>query len=163
MLGPIKSFSENTVRLIAILATLALTAAPLAAQAHVTVWPRQSEQGAREKYAVRMPNEKKADTVRLEGQFPAELKVSSFQQTPGWKIEVKRDTVGAIVGAVWTGVLPPDQFAEFGVTATNPKAPSLTWKFIQTYADGLKVEWTGEPGSASPAPKVELRPAAAAP
>lgn len=147
----------------ALLASLALTvAAPLAAQAHVTVWPRQSEQGAREKYAVRMPNEKKADTIRLEGQFPAELKVSSFQQTPGWKIEVRRDAAGAIVGAVWTGVLPPDQFAEFGVSATNPKAgASLTWKFIQTYADGLKVEWTGEPGSASPAPKVELRPAAA--
>ena len=151
-------------RLAVLLTTLALAAAPLAAQAHVTVWPRQSDQGAREKYAVRMPNEKKADTIRLEGQFPSELKVSSFQQTPGWKIEVKRDAEGQIIGAVWTGVLPPDQFAEFGVSATNPKAgASLTWKFIQTYADGLKVEWMGEPGSASPAPKVELRPAASAP
>lgn len=150
-------------RLAILLTTLAFTVAPLAAQAHVTVWPRQSDQGARERYAVRMPNEKKTDTIRLEGQFPAELKVSSFQQTPGWKIEVKRDAEGQIIGAVWTGVLPPDQFIEFGVVASNPKTGSdLTFKFIQTYADGLKVEWTGPTGSSSPAPKVELRSPAAA-
>jgi uncharacterized protein YcnI len=100
---------------------LALAAAPLAARAHVTVWPRQSQLGAREAYVIRMPNEKKAATVRLDAEFPPEARVT-------------------------------------------PKAgATLTWKFVQTYADGTKVEWTGAPGTPTPAPQVRLLPVAPLP
>jgi uncharacterized protein YcnI len=146
-----------------LMATLAAALIPLAARAHVTVWPRQSELGAREKYVVRAPNEKTVATVRIEGEFPPEVRVTQLAQVPGWTIEVRRDGAGAIVGAAWTGNLPPDQFAEFGLLATNPKAgAALAWRFTQVYADGSKVEWTGPPGSRTPAPQVELRPAGSA-
>lgn len=131
------------------------------AQAHVTVWPRQSEQGAREKYVIRMPNERSSATVKLEALFPVEARVTSFQQSAGWTLTIRRDSAGAIVGATWTGELPPDQFAEFGIAVVNPKSGErLTWRFVQTYVDGTVVEWAGAPGSKTPAPQVELRPSA---
>ena len=131
---------------------------PLAAQAHITVWPKQSDLGAREKYVIRAPNEKKAPTVRVEGVFPREVRVTAVEQVPGWTIDVRRDGGGAIVGATWTGNLPPDQFVEFGLLAANPKTGSvLTWTFTQVYADGARVEWAGPPGAATPAPQVQLR------
>lgn len=142
---------------------LAVAFLPLAAHAHITVWPRQSDLGAREKYVVRTPNEKTTATVRVEAAFPAEVRVTQVEQAPGWTIEVRRNGSGAITGATWTGDLPPDQFAEFGLLAVNPKAgTALTWTFTQVYADGSKVEWAGPPTSRTPAPQVELRPAEAA-
>ena len=133
---------------------------PVAAHPHITVWPRQSDLGAREKYVVRTPNEKKVATVRVEGAFPEEARITALEQAPGWTIEVQRDSAGAIVGATWTGDLPPDQFAEFGLLAVNPKSgTALTWKFTQVYVDGSRVEWTGPPSSRTPAPQVQLRPA----
>jgi len=150
-------------RAILAVAVLALATLPLGAAAHVTVWPRQSELGAREAYVVRMPNEKKAATVRLDAEFPPAARVTSIRQAPGWRIEIKRDGAGAITGASWSGELPPDQYVEFGVQAVNPKAgAALTWKFVQTYADGAKVEWTGGPGTPTPAPQVLLRAGAEA-
>ncbi len=145
-----------------LLAALAAGLIPLAAEAHVTVWPRQSELGAREKYVVRAPNEKTIATVRVEGDFPPEVRVTQLEQVPGWTVEARRDGAGTIVGAVWSGSLPPDQFAEFGLLAANPKTGAvLTWKFTQVYADGSKVEWTGPAGSRTPAPQVQLRAAQA--
>jgi len=147
-------------RRFAFLAALAAGLIPLAAEAHVTIWPKQSDLGAREKYVVRAPNEKQVATVRVEGEFPSEVRVTQLEQVPGWAIETRRDRAGAIVSATWSGSLPPDQFAEFGLLATNPKAGAvLTWKFTQVYADGSKVEWTGPAGSRTPAPQVQLRPA----
>ena len=60
-------------RLIPIAAALLLL--PMAAFAHVTVWPKESTAGAHEKYEVRVPNEKQADTVAIEVRFPAGLRV----------------------------------------------------------------------------------------
>src|SRR5581483_4539978 len=48
----------------AALSGLVILALAPAAGAHVTVWPSQSELGAREAYVIRVPNEKKAATVR---------------------------------------------------------------------------------------------------
>lgn len=145
----------------ALIGAVALLAAG-AASAHVTVWPRESVQGARERYTVRMPNEKQVDTVRVEAVFPDDVLVSAFEQKPGWDLEIKRAADGRIIGAVWTGKLPPAQFVEFGVAARNSKtATSLAWKFLQTYEGDVKVEWTGAPGSNTPASVVTLKPAPA--
>ena len=143
------------VRLLAALAVAVVL--PAAAEAHVTLSPSQSTVGARERYTIRAPNERRVATVRIEGQFPAEAKVTALQQAPGWALDIRRDTSGAIVGATWSGELGPDQFAEFGLQATNPSnAGALTWKFIQTYANGEVVSWTGPAGSRTPAPRVEI-------
>ena len=149
-------------RITPLIAALVGVMTPLAAVAHVTVWPRQSELGAHENYVVRAPNEKKVATVRIEGAFPREARVTTLEQVPGWAVEVKRDGAGDIVGATWTGDLPPGQRAEFGLQATNPSSgTALIWTFSQIYADGSRVDWAGPPGSKTPAPQVQLRPAQA--
>jgi uncharacterized protein YcnI len=144
-------------RLTIFAAALALTAP---AFAHVTVWPKESSQGAREKYEIRVPNEKKVDTVAVEVRFPAGLRVTSIEQKPEWRTEPLRDASGNLVGARWTGKLAPEQFTEFGILAVNPaKGSDLVWTAIQAYADGSKVEWSGAAGSKTPAPRVTLGPA----
>lgn len=135
--------------LLAIALTLAVTSLALA---HAVVYPRTSKAGGYEKYVLRVPNEKATATTRVEIRFPAGLRVTSFGDVPGWQIEVLTDSAKRIVGAVWTGTLPPQRFVEFPFVGANPKTPTtLVWPVYQTYADGPRVEWTGAEGSKSPA------------
>jgi hypothetical protein len=130
------------------------------AAANVSVWPQQSAAGAREKYEIRVPNEKQSDTTAIEVRFPAGVRVTSFEQKPSWMTEAVRDGSGNIVGVRWTGKLPPSQFAEFGLLAVNPASgDALVWPAVQTYADGTRILWSGKPGSKTPAPRVTLAPA----
>ena len=127
------------------------------ASAHVTVWPKESAAGAREKYEVRVPNEKQVDTIALELRFPAGLKVTSIEQKPEWRTELVRDAAGAIVGVRWSGKLAPMQFTDFGLLATNPAGGSnLIWTATQLFADGSKIEWSGPAGSKTPAARVSI-------
>jgi hypothetical protein len=143
---------------VALSAGAALICASTPAPAHVTVWPKQSEAGIHEKYDVRVPNEKQADTVIVEVRFPAGLRVSSFEQKPGWQTEPVRDGSGTVVGVRWSGRLPPHEFTEFGLLAVNPpSAADLSWTATQVYSDGTKIEWSGPPGSKTPAPHVLIR------
>jgi hypothetical protein len=57
--------------------------------AHITIWPKESAPGARERYTMRVPNEKQVPTVRIEGEFPPELNIYDFEFKPGWKIDFK--------------------------------------------------------------------------
>lgn len=126
--------------------------------AHITIWPKESAPGARERYTMRVPNEKQVATVRIEGEFPAELNVYDFEFKPGWKIDFKKDDKGKITGATWTGKIVPYEFVEFGLLGLNPKeGASLTWKFVQFYEDGMKEEFTGPVGSRYPSPVVTLK------
>ena len=135
----------------------ALLLVPVPAPAHVTVWPKESSAKAREKYEIRVPNEKQADTVAVELRFPAGLRVTSFEQKPGWMTEPIRDASGNAVGVRWTGRLAPQQFTEFGLLAVNPPAAGeLSWTAVQSFSDGTRVEWSGPPGSKTPAPRVTI-------
>ena len=148
-------------RLIHATAAGALLLFPNTADAHVTVWPKQSATKAHEKYTVRVPNEKQVDTVAVEVRFPAGIQVKSFEQKPGWMTEPTRDASGKTIGARWTGRLPAGQFVEFGVLAVNPASPGdLGWTAVQTYADRTSVEWSGPKGSKTPGPVVTIMPAA---
>jgi len=130
--------------------------------AHIRIFPAESLLGAREKYTMRVPNEKQVATVRIEGEFPSELKIYDFEFKPGWKVDIKRDGQGRIVGANWIGTIKPYEFVEFGMLGINPKeGNSLVWKFVQYYADGKKEEFTGAAGTFYPSPVVTLRPAPA--
>ena len=121
------------------------------AAAHIRIYPSQSILGAREKYTMRVPNEKQVATVRIEGEFPKELKIYDFEFKPGWKIDIKKDAEGRIVGATWIGTIQPYEFVEFGMLGINPKqGDTLTWKFVQYYADGRKEEFTGPVGTFYP-------------
>jgi uncharacterized protein YcnI len=126
--------------------------------AHITIWPKESGPGARERYTMRVPNEKQVATIRIEGEFPAELNVYDFEFKTGWKIDFKKDDKGKITGATWTGKIVPYEFVEFGMLGLNPKeGASLTWKFVQYYEDGMKEEFTGPVGSRYPSPVVTLK------
>jgi hypothetical protein len=133
------------------------------AAAHIRIFPAESVRGAREKYTMRVPNEKQVPTIRIEGEFPSELKIYDFEFKPGWKVDLKRDAQGRIVGAIWSGTIAPYEFVEFGMLGINPQqGDSLVWRFVQYYADGNKEEFTGPVGSFYPAPTVTLKPAPAA-
>ncbi|MGH8218865.1 MAG: DUF1775 domain-containing protein [Steroidobacteraceae bacterium] len=131
--------------------------------AHIRIYPTESILGTREKYTMRVPNEKQVATIRIEGEFPANLRVYDFEFKPGWKIDIKKDAAGHIVGATWTGTIKPYEFVEFGMLGINPKqGDTLVWRFVQYYADGNKEEFTGPVGSFYPSPRVTLKAAPAA-
>jgi len=128
---------------------------------HAVVYPKASTLGAYEKYVLRVPNEKDVPTTRVEIHFPADLRVSSFGDVPGWQLEVLTDSAKRIVGAVWTGTLAAHRFVELPFVAANPKtAATLTWPVFQTYGSGEKVEWTGPQGSKTPASSTTIGAAA---
>ena len=143
--------------------TATLVCAQLAS-AHIRIFRRSRPVGAREKYTMRVPNEKQVGSSKIEGEFPAGLQVYDFEFKPGWKIDFKKDDKGTIIGATWTGKIQPYEFVEFGMLAINPKqGANLTWKFIQYYDDGTKEEFTGPVGSRLPSPVVTLKPATPTP
>ena len=139
-----------------LLISLAAAALATAAPAHVTVSPSQSAPGAREKYELRVPNERKSATITVEVHFPAGLRVTAVEQKPGWQAEAMRDRAGNLVGVRWIGSLPPEQFTEFGVLAVNPGGGELAFTAIQAFADGTKIDWSGAAGSKTPAARVRL-------
>jgi uncharacterized protein YcnI len=129
---------------------------------HIRIAPTESTTGAREKYTMRVPNEKQVTCSKIEGEFPAGLDIYDFEFKPGWKIDFKKNDKGKITGATWTGKIMPYEFVEFGMLGINPKeATDLVWKFIQYYDDGTKEEFTGPVGSRLPSPVVTLRAPAA--
>jgi uncharacterized protein YcnI len=157
-----RSWAGGALRIAGIAIALTLVVRTLAL-AHAVVFPKTSATGSFERYYIRVPNEKKIATTRVEIQFPSDVRVTAFEDVPGWTLEVARDTAQRIVGAVWTGTLAPERFAEFPFQAANPKtATEIHWPVFQTYADGERVEWTGAAGSKRPASTTVIAAAAAA-
>ena len=135
-----------------VVVALAVIIMPAAAFAHAVVYPKTSRPGAYEKYVLRVPNERDVPTTRVELHFLNGLRVVSFGDVPGWKLQTLTDTAQRIIGAVWTGVLPRERFIEFPFVAVNPKdSTSLSWPTYQTYEGGERVEWTS-PDTASKTP-----------
>jgi hypothetical protein len=140
-----------------LLISLAAAALASTASAHVTVSPQQSVPGAREKYELRVPNERKSATITVEFHFPKGLRVTAVEQKPGWQAEALRDPAGNLIGVRWIGNLPPEQFTEFGLLAVNPTGGGdLAFTAIQAFADGTKINWSGAAGSKTPAARVRL-------
>ncbi len=149
------------VGLAAVAAATVVITVPLVAFAHAVVFPKTSAIGTFERYVLRVPNEKTVATTRVEIRFPAEVRVTSFEEVPGWQLEVLSDSAKHITGAVWTGTLPPQRFVEFPFSAANPKTEAkVTWPTWQTYAGGEVVEWTGPEGSKRPASSTSIRTSA---
>jgi uncharacterized protein YcnI len=145
-------------------ATISIVVFTQLASAHIRIAPTESTIGAREKYTMRVPNEKQVGSSKIEGEFPAGLQVYDFEFKPGWTIDFKKDDKGKIIGATWTGKIQPYEFVEFGMLAINPKqSTNLIWKFIQYYDDGTKEEFVGPVGSRLPSPVVTLKAATPAP
>src|SRR4051794_31616508 len=99
---------------------VALLCLPVSLFAHATVSPVASRPGAYERYVLRVPNESDNATVRIEITFPDAVRVISFLDVPGWKLDAKMDSTGRAISAVWTGTLPPERFVELPFVAVNP-------------------------------------------
>jgi uncharacterized protein YcnI len=150
--APVARSGARRAAVAALLAAALTLATASIANAHAVVFPKTSKTGGHEKYVLRVPNEKTVPTTRVEIRFPAGLRVTAFEDVPGWQLEVLTDSAKHVTGAVWTGTLAPQRFVEFPFVAANPKEEvKLLWPAYQTYADGQRVEWTGAEGSKTPA------------
>jgi uncharacterized protein YcnI len=127
------------------------------AQAHITVWPRESATNASELYTVRVPSEKPIATVAVRIEFPQDVTVSRFVAAPGWKREVSKDASGRIAAVTWSGgEIAPDEIGLLQFQARNPRTGDVSFKAVQTYSDKSVVEWTGPADAATPAAMVRL-------
>jgi uncharacterized protein YcnI len=136
----------------------ALLALPTFVFAHAVVLPRESTPRAYEKYILRVPNEKTVATTKVELHFPSDIRVISFADVAGWTLAVSTDSAKRVIGATWTGTLPPQRFVEVPFVAVNPRAEArLLWPAYQTYADGERVEWTGPEDAKTPASATVIR------
>lgn len=137
---------------IRLMAGLLLMLFPVPLVAHAVVQPSEAPPGAYQRYVLRVPTEREVATTRVEIRFPTNVTVLSFADVPGWDLEVMTDSTGRIVGAAWTGSLPPQRFVEFPFVAVNPREDvTIAWPVTQTYAGGEVVEWAGPEDSETPA------------
>lgn len=131
--------------------------------AHVGVRPKESPAGATQQYTMRVPTEKAIPTVRIELDVPAGVELSAADDVSGWKIELKKNPAGKVVGVVWSGSsIAPRQVGQFTFTAQNPQEETtIAWKVVQVYEDGTRSEWTGPHGSRTPASVTMIKAGAA--
>ncbi len=160
-----------------LLATAALAlAAPVAAQAHVTLQPNAAKAGAYTRLDVRVPNERDdASTNKVEVQFPDGFASASYEPVPGWDVKVTKKKLATPVqtddGEITEGVdtitwtaksdadaIPPGAFEDFGLSVQIPgkAGDKLTFKALQTYTGGEVVRWIGAEDSDNPAPIVSV-------
>ncbi len=165
-------------RRITIAATAAaVLAAPAAAQAHVTVQPKEVPAASFTRLDVRVPNERDdSGTVKVQVQFPDGIASASYEAVPGWKVKVVKekapepidlhgeevteqiDTV-TFTGSGKEGVIGPGEFRDFGLSVRTPDGEpgeTVTFKAVQTYESGEVVRWIGAEDSEDPAPTVTL-------
>ena len=139
-----------------VVASLALTLMASAAQAHVSVRPRESKPGATEQYIVRVPTEGKVATTSVELDIPQGVLVDIVVPADGVTSEMKREG-GRVVSITWTVSIEPGASREFTFTAKNPsEGTDIVWKAHQRYADGTSSEWVGAAGTRQPAPVTKL-------
>lgn len=115
---------------------------PPVASSHVSITPRQSTQGATEKYLVRIPTEGKVATVAAEMDVPEGVIVETLQAPAGWTHEITRkdDRIAVIV---WRADVKPGEYIEVGFVARNPRqGTQIVWKLRQRFADGTVADWT---------------------
>jgi uncharacterized protein len=163
-------------RTIAIACATAAFAAPAAAQAHVTLQPKETPAGGFARLDVRVPNERDdASTKEVQVKFPPGFIFASYEPVAGWTVDVAKRKLAKPVEShgeqiteeidtiTWTGEGPqgeigPGQFQDFGLSLGMPDEPgkALVFKSLQTYSGGEVVRWIGAEDSDSPAPIVTL-------
>jgi uncharacterized protein len=172
----------RTVTLVGATAAVALVVLAAPAFAHVTVTaPGATRGGGDQVITFRVPVEKNVATVGVKVALPTDTPILGVevQAMPGWTHTQKSaklstpihtddgDVTEAVSEIDWTATagqgVKPGEFGAFTVLAGQlPDAPTVTFKAIQTYADGSTVSWieTAAPGSKTepehPAPVLTL-------
>ncbi|GAA2609174.1 YcnI family protein [Actinomadura fulvescens] len=163
------------------LALVSVLGLATAASAHVTVNPREAEQGAYAKVAFRVPNERDdASTTKVQVDLPMDhpLASVSVRPVPGWTIKVEKaklktplkahgaELTEAVSRITWSGgKIEPGQFQEFDVSMGQLPTDTdrLVFKAEQTYSGGEVVKWDqetkdGQEEPEHPAPVLKLIP-----
>jgi uncharacterized protein YcnI len=171
----------TSTRLALPLTALALVVAALPAAAHVTVHGTDASPGADDAaITFRVPNEESSATTKVEIALPKASPIAGVyaESKPGWRATLHRFTLstpiktddGTISTAVdtvtWTataGGIPAGGYEDFSLAAGHlPDVTSLTFKAVQTYADGDVVRWIETGTDAEhPAPVLALTAASA--
>jgi uncharacterized protein YcnI len=129
------------------------------ATAHVSIWPRESAQGASEKYTIRVPTEGKVATTSAEVEAPDGVVIGILPVPMGWTQDVTTKD-NRITSVTWRMNIPPGQFMEFSFLARNPASGSqIVWKLKQHFADGSTTDWTNGPDGVRASAVVKLTPA----
>jgi periplasmic copper chaperone A len=159
-----------------LLAAAALLLAPAAADAHVLIVPNTAAPGAELRLDVRVPNERDdAATTKLDVQLPPGFAEAAVQPVAGWNVKIAHVKLNPPVqsddGPITEGVgritwtakskadgIPVGGFQDFGLEVLVPDKPgsTLTFKALQTYANGTVVRWIGAKDSDTPAPTVKV-------
>ncbi|MEQ1760074.1 MAG: DUF1775 domain-containing protein [Vicinamibacterales bacterium] len=143
----------------AIAATFVMLVIPVGAMAHVSITPRESAQGATEKYVVRIPTEGKVATTAAELEVPDGVIVETLQAPSGWTYGVTRKD-DRIVAITFKADVKPGEFIEVAFVARNPRmGTQIVWTLRQRFADGTVTDWTKGPTGIRPTAVTRLTPA----
>lgn len=140
--------------------TIFLVLGTAAVDAHVTVWPRESQPGVGERYTVRVPTEGQVATTAVELEVPADVRVTGVLVGGGYTYEARREG-DRIVAITWRQEIKPGEYGEFVFFAVNPKSGQIAWKTRQRFVDGTSADWVGVEGDRRPASVTKLTQAGA--
>jgi uncharacterized protein YcnI len=153
---------------LALAALLALALPPIAG-AHLEFKPESATPGKARTFELEVPNERpSASTVGVEVQLPSGITEVSPRSLGGWTLKVTKGTAGDVARfSLKAGepIGPGNKSRSFEISMKPPDKPGavLVFKAIQTYDNGERVRWIGPPGTEEPAPRIELKQAAANP
>lgn len=147
----------RTLRRAVLTAAAATTLVALPAEAHVQVRPAEAAPGDPVLWTVIVPNERDEVTTRVELAIPEGVLPFAYEPLPGWTRRVTKNPDQSTRSVVWTGRLQPEEVLTTQFLATTPEAEGpISWRAIQTYADGQKVRWIGGPDTEEPAAVTEI-------
>jgi uncharacterized protein YcnI len=164
---------KKTIAAAALAATATALVVPALSSGHATVSALQPQgssallTSARATYALRVPNEKDAQsTWKVVMYVPGPIQQSiSVRKLPGWKVRLTRAN-NATSRISWTASSPdseidPGFYEQFEFRAQNPSTPGVICFPVSQYyrnVDGSRrkpeiVEWQGDPAKGAETPK----------
>jgi uncharacterized protein YcnI len=140
---------------------------PTLLQAHISINPRTTESGGKHQmFFIRAPADTESPVVELGFEVDDQWlqnggEVNSFQDTPGWKRTVERDSRGKAKRVVWTGGEVEDgSFQLIYFSMNTPKEPGkYHFKAWQRLKDGTEIRFDETPAGNGkhPYPIVEVK------
>jgi len=157
--------------------TLLLSVSASLAQAHISITTPPASAGGYAKVVLQVPHGCSGSaTTALTVYLPPAYLVAKPMPKPGWTVTIQKArlaqpiqlhgrTIDESPSVIrWEGgSLPSDFFDEFALQGklSEQAGGALTFRTVQTCDKG-EVDWNGAPGSASPAPVLQVMPAGAA-
>lgn len=141
----------------AAVAVVVLVLLPSVALAHASFDVRQLPASSSQELVLRVPLERDAANDLVEVLVPGAFTVDTCDGAEGWSCQQDTTADGDTVLAFERAPDGPGGTERFALTVTAPDQEGVyAFPTIQTYDDGQEVAWIGEPGSARPAPRIQV-------